>query len=128
MMIQAWRATPSGVAFVCGVGKKFFRLTAEFATGLLIVVMTLAVCRMSDSEYLCATKTEYMTTAEKFNALKERELKAKTNAEFAAITADMERLADEDPEGFERAFLDSARRTLEDARQLGRKGMKRGQG
>ncbi len=69
-----------------------------------------------------------MTTAEKFNALKERELKAKTNAEFAAITADMERLADEDPEGFERAFLDSARRTLEDARQLGRKGMKRGQG
>lgn len=59
-----------------------------------------------------------MTTKEKFERLKELELKAKSNKELGKIQIEFERLAGEDPVGFETAFIESARRTLEDAKTL----------
>lgn len=59
-----------------------------------------------------------MTTKEKFESLKELELKTRSGKELNKIQLEFEKLAKEDPVGFEDAFIESARRTLRDARQL----------
>jgi hypothetical protein len=59
-----------------------------------------------------------MTTTEKFELLKEKELAARTSKELTAIHAEFDELANADPAGFEQAFLDSARSTLRHAKQL----------
>jgi hypothetical protein len=59
-----------------------------------------------------------MTTKEKFESLKELELKTRSGKELEKIQLEFEKLAKEDPAGFEDAFIESARRTLRDARQL----------
>jgi len=59
-----------------------------------------------------------MTTREKFEGLKEREINAKSDAEHAQINAELERLADNDPVEFEASVIASARQTLADAKAL----------
>ena len=59
-----------------------------------------------------------MTTREKFEQLKEREMNAKSDAERAQIDAELEQLADNNPVEFEAAVIASARQTLEDAKTL----------
>jgi len=59
-----------------------------------------------------------MTTKEKFEQLKALELNSKSNRAIEKIQLDFERLAMEDPRGFEEAFLESAKRTLSDVKQL----------
>lgn len=59
-----------------------------------------------------------MTTFEKYKELQKREINARSNEEIDAIRKEMTKLADDDPRGFEEAVILSARRTLEDARQL----------
>lgn len=67
---------------------------------------------------LLCQKQKTMTTREKFESLKELELKTRSGKELEKIQLEFEKLAKEDPEGFEDAFIESARRTLRDARQL----------
>jgi len=57
-------------------------------------------------------------TREKFGRLKEMELNARTDKDRSKIQKEFDRLADEDPEGFEDAFLESARLTLHKAKKL----------
>ncbi len=59
-----------------------------------------------------------MTTKEKFEQLKERDINAKSEAQRTKINVELAQLADSDPKGFEAAVLDSARQTLSDARVL----------
>ena len=59
-----------------------------------------------------------MTTQEKYEELKNRQIYAKNDAEYETATIEMEKLADKDPEGFETAVMASARQTLEDAKAL----------
>jgi len=59
-----------------------------------------------------------MTTKEKFEFLKEQELNAKSNKEIASIQLEFNRLATEDPDGFEDAFIESAKQTLSAAKHL----------
>lgn len=63
-------------------------------------------------------KQKMMTTQEKFEELKARDLAAKSDKEKMAIDKEFEQLADNDPEGFEAAFKASAMKTLERAKQL----------
>ena len=59
-----------------------------------------------------------MTTKEKFEDIKMRDIKAKSDAERDKIHIELEKLANEDPEGFETAVMESARKTLSDAKEL----------
>jgi len=59
-----------------------------------------------------------MTTKEKYENLKNRDIKAKSETERNKIHLEFENLANEDPEGFEKAVMESARKTLSDAKQL----------
>jgi len=59
-----------------------------------------------------------MTTKEKFELLKEKELNSKSNKEIASIQLEFDRLATEDPNGFEDAFIESAKQTLSAAKHL----------
>jgi hypothetical protein len=59
-----------------------------------------------------------MTTKERFESLKEMDINARSDAAHAKLDAGFEELANEDPEGFEKAVMESARRTLNDARML----------
>ena len=59
-----------------------------------------------------------MEIKQKFEQLKELELNAYSNKERARIQREFDKLADEDPEGFEKAFIESARSTLNRAKKL----------
>ncbi len=59
-----------------------------------------------------------MTTQEKFELLKQREMNARKDSEFEAIQVEMTRLADSDPVGFEQAVLASMRKTHTKAKEL----------
>lgn len=59
-----------------------------------------------------------METKIKFEQLKEQELAATTNKERKRIHEELDKLAKEDPNGFEQAFIDSARSTLVRAQNL----------
>ncbi len=59
-----------------------------------------------------------MTTQEKFELLKQREMNARKDSEFEAIQVEMTRLADSDPVGFEQAVLASMRQTHTKAKEL----------
>lgn len=59
-----------------------------------------------------------MTTKEKFEELKEFELNAKTNKELNRLHLELEKLADSDPNGFEVAFMESAKKTLQAVKHL----------
>lgn len=59
-----------------------------------------------------------MTTKEKFENLKMRDINAASDLERDIIHIELEKLADQDPEGFERAVMESARKTLADAKEL----------
>ena len=59
-----------------------------------------------------------MTTKEKFEQLKELELKAKTKKELDSIQLEFDQLATVDPDGFEDAFIESAKQTLKAVKQL----------
>lgn len=59
-----------------------------------------------------------MTTKERFEKLKEMDINTRSDAGRARLDAGFEQLADEDPEGFEKAVMESARKTLNDARIL----------
>ncbi len=61
---------------------------------------------------------DVMTTKEKFEQLKALELKAKSKKELELVQLEFDKLADVDPEGFEKAFIESARKTLNDIRIL----------
>lgn len=63
-------------------------------------------------------KNTIMTTREKFEELKELDMKAKSDAEREKINVELEQLADNDPEGFETAVMASARQTLADVKAL----------
>lgn len=57
-------------------------------------------------------------TKEKFGRLKEMELNARTDKDRSKIQKEFDRLAAEDPDGFEDAFIESARSTLYKAKKL----------
>ena len=59
-----------------------------------------------------------MTTREKFEKLKEREISAKSDVERSLINTELEQLADNDPSEFEASVMASARQTLADAKAL----------
>jgi len=59
-----------------------------------------------------------MTTKEKFEELKMRDINAKSDNEREMLHFEFEKLADEDPEGFEKAVITSARKTLSDIKEL----------
>lgn len=59
-----------------------------------------------------------MKTKERFERLKELEFNARSNKERAKIQKEFDRLATEDPDGFESAFIESARSTLYKAKKL----------
>ncbi len=58
------------------------------------------------------------STQEKFDQLKELELNTKSNKELNKLQLEFDRLAMEDPNGFEDAFIASARGTLQAAKKL----------
>ncbi|GHT57475.1 DUF5053 domain-containing protein [Bacteroidia bacterium] len=59
-----------------------------------------------------------MSTKEKFEQLKELDINAKSDAERERLTVDFERLATEDPKGFQAAVTASVKQTLADAKEL----------
>ena len=59
-----------------------------------------------------------MTTKEKFENLKMRDINAKSDAERDKFHIEFEKLANEDPKGFEKAVMESAKKTLSDAKEL----------
>ena len=59
-----------------------------------------------------------MTTKEKFEYIKMRDINAKSDSERETLHIEFEKLANEDPEGFEKAVMESARKTLADAKEL----------
>jgi len=59
-----------------------------------------------------------MTTKEKFEDIKKRDINAKSDSEREKLHIEFEKLANEDPEGFENAVMESARKTLADAKEL----------
>ena len=59
-----------------------------------------------------------MTTKEKFEDYKMRDINAKSDYEREKLHIEFEKLANEDPEGFETAVMESARKTLSDAKEL----------
>ena len=59
-----------------------------------------------------------MNTKQKFEHLKELDINAKTDTEHLEISKELEKLADNDPAGFETAVMESARQTLANAKSL----------
>ncbi|WP_019541013.1 DUF5053 domain-containing protein [Proteiniphilum acetatigenes] len=59
-----------------------------------------------------------MTTGEKFEEMKKKDIAAKSDRERMVIDKELEQLANNDPEGFEAAFIASAKQTLVDAKRL----------
>jgi len=59
-----------------------------------------------------------MNTKERFEQLKELELNARSDKERAKVQQEFDRLATEDPDGFEDAYIESARSTLHKAKRL----------
>jgi hypothetical protein len=59
-----------------------------------------------------------MTTKEKFNELKMCDINAKSDRERDKLHIELEKLANEDPDGFESAVVESARKTLSDIKEL----------
>lgn len=59
-----------------------------------------------------------MTTEERFEQLKKRDMATKSEKGRAMLEAEFTQLADSDPEGFEAAVLASAKNTLQAAKQL----------
>jgi len=59
-----------------------------------------------------------MTTKEKFEDIKMRDINAKSDVERDKLHIEFEKLANEDPAGFEKAVMESARKTLSDAKEL----------
>jgi len=59
-----------------------------------------------------------MTTKEKFEELKMRDINAKSDIEREKLHVELEKLANEDPEGFEESVLVSAKKTLSDIKEL----------
>jgi len=59
-----------------------------------------------------------MTTKEKFNELKMCDINAKSDRERDKLHIELEKLANEDPDGFESAVIESARKTLSDIKEL----------
>ena len=59
-----------------------------------------------------------MTTKEKFNELKMRDINAKSDSEREKFHIELEKLANEDPDGFENAVIESARKTLSEIKEL----------
>ncbi|MDR1757146.1 MAG: DUF5053 domain-containing protein [Culturomica sp.] len=59
-----------------------------------------------------------MTTKEKYEKLRDLEMLSESDAELEKIHAELEQLADRDPEGFETAVLECAGKTLADAKVL----------
>ncbi|MDR0546184.1 MAG: hypothetical protein LBG77_01135 [Dysgonamonadaceae bacterium] len=59
-----------------------------------------------------------MTTKEKFKQLKAMDIRAKSDAKRAELDIQFEALAREDPAGFENAVMESAQKTLDDAKAL----------
>jgi len=59
-----------------------------------------------------------MTTREKFDELKMRDINAKSDIEREKLHIELEKLADEYPEDFEKAVIESARKTLSDIKEL----------
>jgi len=59
-----------------------------------------------------------MTIKEKFEELKMRDINAKSDAERDKLHIELENLANEDPEEFEKAVLASAKKTLSDIKEL----------
>jgi hypothetical protein len=59
-----------------------------------------------------------MNTKEKFEQLKELDISAKSESKRMELDKQFEALAKEDPEGFENAVMESARKTLDDAKIL----------
>ena len=60
----------------------------------------------------------YQNTKEKFENIKMCDINAKSDAEREKLHIELEKLSNEDPEGFENAVLESARKTLSDAKEL----------
>ncbi|MDR1729831.1 MAG: DUF5053 domain-containing protein [Prevotellaceae bacterium] len=59
-----------------------------------------------------------MTTKEKFEDLKMRDINAKSDAERDKLEIEFEKLANEAPKGFQKAVMESAKKPLEDAKEL----------
>ena len=59
-----------------------------------------------------------MTTKERFENIKIRDINAKSDAERDKLHVEFEKLANEDPVGFEKAVMESASKTLSDAKDL----------
>ena len=59
-----------------------------------------------------------MTTKEKFEELKMRDINAKSDIERDRIHIELEKLAIDDPGGFEEAVIASATKTLSDIKEL----------
>ncbi len=59
-----------------------------------------------------------MTTKEQYEKLRDREIVSESDAEAEKIHAELEQLAESDPEGFEAAVLACAGQTLADAKAL----------
>ena len=59
-----------------------------------------------------------MTTKEKFEDLKMRDINAKSDSERDKIQIEFEKLANEDPKGFQKAVMESAKKTLSDVKEL----------
>jgi hypothetical protein len=59
-----------------------------------------------------------MTTREKFKQLKALGINARSEAEHEKVNIELNQLADNDPEGFEAAVMESARQTLHAAKTL----------
>ena len=58
------------------------------------------------------------TTKEKFEDIKMRDINAKSDSERDKLHVEFEKLINEDPEGFEKAVMESVRKTLLDAKEL----------
>jgi len=59
-----------------------------------------------------------MTTKEKFEDIKMRDINAKSDSEREKLHVEFEKLINEDPDGFEKAVMESAKKTLADAKEL----------
>jgi hypothetical protein len=59
-----------------------------------------------------------MTAKEKFEQLKNLDIQAKSDIERDRIGVDLERMYEEDPEGFEQVVKESMQQTLREAREL----------
>jgi hypothetical protein len=83
-----------------------------------IKIRTINFSLLSSQHQKGIIKNEKMTTKEKFEQLKILDISSKSESKRAELDIQFELLAKEDPEGFETAVLESARKTLDDAKIL----------